>query len=442
MAYAEKNNLFPASSEQAQSWKYHKRLTNDDAHQIITEEIDVGTLDMPVLEKAVEALYERHESLRTRFVEVDGQVMQQVIDTNMLHFECLYYDLCHQPANIGAITDAVRKQLTALDQAPLMKICVIKLPDLYKVFIIVHHIISDVWSLSVIVNELTAIYQSLLNATTIDLPAMPMQLKDYAIWQKRYLEKEGDSIRRYWRKKLDHLFGRYYNDESKVLLKQLDAYKGYSYRVCYEEDVYRQLVNAGKTYRVSLSTILCAAFHLVLHWLHNKPRSVIAMSITNRYKPEMKNIIGAMGGGIYLVNEAEKSTTVDKFIQVVNKDLFRSLENLIFDHDEMGLGDLPLRLNTDIYVNYISTDFLGPYPMPRAGDGIHRLLDAPVYYPFACYIREYTDGLCLEWNYNALHYPVEKVEQCASMYSRVTELICANHDLHIDELLLTSNTEK
>jgi len=156
-----------------------------------------GGLDIAALERAVEALVQRHEPLRTTFVE-SGEHTVQIIHPS------LAVPVEQQKVDAGAIEQAVTEEIQRpfdLRNGPLMRVkLLIVAPDHHVLVITQHHIISDGWSMQVMIDEWAALYQG-----DAGLPALPIQYADYAQWQRDWMAA-GEKQRQldYWCARLGH----------------------------------------------------------------------------------------------------------------------------------------------------------------------------------------------------------------------------------------------
>ncbi|MBG0816340.1 condensation domain-containing protein [Planomonospora sp. ID82291] len=161
-----------------------------------------GPLDVAAMEGGIRAILLRHETLRTRFPTVDGRPVQVVDDLG----EDWRLEVVE-----GADEDEARRladeQATApfdLARGPLFRCLLVKLGDTEHVLAVtMHHIISDAWSVGLLVRELSALYEAGGDAERAGLAELPIQYRDYAVWQRAALT--GEALQRevgYWREHL------------------------------------------------------------------------------------------------------------------------------------------------------------------------------------------------------------------------------------------------
>ncbi|MGC5015664.1 condensation domain-containing protein, partial [Streptosporangium sp. DT93] len=163
-----------------------------------------GVLDVAVLERALLTLVERHEALRTRFVEVDG-LPRQVIDPPPSAFSLPVAELDGEVVERWAAGQAHRP--FDLAAGPLFRAALARLgPQEHAIVLVVHHIVADGWSAKILAEELAALYAAERGGGGIELPQVYLQPADHAVWQRRWLD--GDEMERqlaYWREALADL---------------------------------------------------------------------------------------------------------------------------------------------------------------------------------------------------------------------------------------------
>ena len=150
-----------------------------------------GELNVAALREAFSALVARHGVLRTRFIEIDGEPRQQMLAEAPL--------VLHQRAVAGVAEGARHGHLQGLlaiedssafdlSQAPLLKVELIRYDAAcHGLLLKMHHIVSDAWSNPILVADLASAYAQALRGETPQLPALPVQYIDYALWQRERL---------------------------------------------------------------------------------------------------------------------------------------------------------------------------------------------------------------------------------------------------------------
>ena len=203
----ERGPQMPVSFSQQRLWVLDRLNPNDVTYNMSSALRIKGALNFSVLEKVFAALVQRHESLRTRFIEVDGEPFQ-VIDP-FESWQLALVDCCgiDASAHEQCVLDAVNESaLTPYNLAtgPLFRAQVLKLSPQHHVLIAgMHHIISDAWSMEVMVKEIGMLYFAFSAGMSSPLPPLSIQYADYASWQRNQVTAaEMDKHQQYWVKTL------------------------------------------------------------------------------------------------------------------------------------------------------------------------------------------------------------------------------------------------
>jgi amino acid adenylation domain-containing protein len=246
-----------------------------------------GRLDRTALRAALERLMQRHDSLRTAFPEVDGVPHQLVSDQV---FSLHELELAGSPESLYAQEIARPFDLA---RGPLMRALLVRLgPDLHELLLIQHHIISDGWSLGVMLAELAALYDAFCRGQADPLPALALQYVDYAAWQHADAQvQERARQLDYWR---THLQG-----APALLELPLDrprpahpSHRGASVTVNIAPELGAALRALGQDHGVTLFMTLLAAWSALMARFSGQDDVVIGTPVANRPRPELEALIG------------------------------------------------------------------------------------------------------------------------------------------------------
>jgi amino acid adenylation domain-containing protein len=169
-----------------------------------------GTLNPVALEQSLVAICQRHEALRTIFPIVNGYPVQVIASDLTITMPVI--DLRHVPKDrqniqVQHLAKEEAQQPFDLANGPLLRTTLLKLGEKSHVLVLVmHHIISDGWSLGVLVCELSALYQAFAKSEPSPLPELPIQYADFAHWQHQWLQ--GEVMKKnlsYWNEQLANL---------------------------------------------------------------------------------------------------------------------------------------------------------------------------------------------------------------------------------------------
>lgn len=206
---ADRSEALPLSFAQQRLW-FLDKLEPESSLYNIDEAVHLqGPLDVPALQHSLNELIQRHESLRTRFTESDGEPVQEILPASslLLNVEDLStLEPAQQQSHLIELLEKEAEQPFDLSTGPLLRVRLFRLAEEKHVLAVtMHHIISDEWSMNVLTSELTTLYTSHVNGAEPRLAELPIQYADYAVWQRKWLQGEVlDAQLAYWR---EHLAG-------------------------------------------------------------------------------------------------------------------------------------------------------------------------------------------------------------------------------------------
>src|SRR5262249_1876052 len=151
-----------------------------------------GRVDIPALTRSFDEILQRHEVLRTRFISVNGEPFQEVASDHRMQLPVM--DLSGMPIQQRqslAERLALEQVQTPFDltSAPLMRGLILRMgPDDHELLFTTHHIACDGWSVGLLAEELSALYQAFHQGRPSPLPELPLQYADFALWQRQWLQ--------------------------------------------------------------------------------------------------------------------------------------------------------------------------------------------------------------------------------------------------------------
>src|SRR5947207_3055219 len=153
-----------------------------------------GNLNCAVLRRALDGILVRHEVLRTTFILVDGEPVQRISAPGRSSFLLVEHDLREHydaQAELDRLVDVEAGHRFDLETGPLIRGRLICLEDADQVLLLtMHHIVSDGWSMVVLVRELSVLYSAFLRGQPDPLPELEIQYADYAVWQGEWVAGE------------------------------------------------------------------------------------------------------------------------------------------------------------------------------------------------------------------------------------------------------------
>ncbi|NMX93913.1 MULTISPECIES: non-ribosomal peptide synthetase [unclassified Pseudomonas] len=255
-----------------------------------------GELDEDALQASFAQLIQRHEALRTRFYERDGQGYQRV--DAQREFAVQVIDLRDLPvaereARAAQVREDEARTQFDLEQGPLLWVTLVRLDDEdHQLLVTMHHIIADGWSLNVLIDEFSRLYAAASQGQPLALPALAVQYADYGSWQRQWLaEGEGQRQLAYWQRQLgdEHPTLNLATDHPRSAQQRHSASR---YSVRLDADLGAAIRQTAQAHQATPFVLLLAAFQSLLHRYSGQRDIRIGVPNANRGRAETQGLIG------------------------------------------------------------------------------------------------------------------------------------------------------
>lgn len=287
---------FPLSYAQQRLWFLSQLEPQSSAHNIPAVIRLTGRLNIAALENSINEIVHRHETLRTTFTVVDGEPVQVISAADKLLLPII--DLQTIPEaerETEALHQAMQDAQTPfnLEQDALLRVSLLRLGETDHVILFtMHHIVSDGWSTGILIRELTTIYTAYDSGQPCNLPALPIQYADFAVWQREWLQGEVlNNQLNYWKQQLggDLPVLELPTDRPRPAI-QTD--RGATQSFALSESVTAALKQLCQQEGVTLFMTLLAAFKVLLHRYTQQNDILVGTPIANRNRSEIEGLIG------------------------------------------------------------------------------------------------------------------------------------------------------
>ncbi len=289
-------NLVPLSFAQQRLWFLDQLKPGSPFYNVPKAVRMSGALNVEALQRTLEALVARHESLRTTFASVESRTVQVI--TPSLSLGLPVVDLSDQPESereAEALRLAAEEAFRPFDlsRGPLVRAILLRLSrEDHVLLLTLHHIISDGWSMGVLFRELGALYEAFSQGRPSPLGELPIQYADYAVWQREWLRNEVlEKQLSYWKRQL--------GDNLPVLDLPTDHPRPpvQSFRGTYRHIALPKKLSAGikalsQREGATLFMTLLAAFQTLLARYTGQDDVVVGSPIANRTRIETEGLIG------------------------------------------------------------------------------------------------------------------------------------------------------
>jgi len=298
-----------------------------------------GPLEYPALARSLDALFARHESLRTHFESVDGtprQVLEPVHPRPLPQVDLTSLPAARIATESARIARVVVSQPFDLNRGPVFRSCLVRLAGDHRTFwVTMHHIVSDAWSMGVLFRELAIFYAAFRSGKPHALDPLPVQYPDFALWQQRWLNSsEPKRHLDYWRKRLADAPEPLELAADRPRLEEGSS-RGAQTFFRLDAALARALKNLSRTRGVTLFMTLLAGFATLLYRLSGQRDLLIGSPIANRNRIELEGLIGFFINTLVLRFDLEDHPDFTELLSRVSTTTLEAYEHQDFPFERL-----------------------------------------------------------------------------------------------------------
>ena len=346
-----RDRALPLSFAQQRLWFLDQYESNHAVYNIALAVSLEGSLRTDVLRQSLEQIVERHEALRTTIQMVEGEPLQSIaprvdVDVPLVDLRDLPGQQRQRRAQELAVAEA--REPFDLVRGPLLRARLLWLSATEHVLLLtMHHIASDGWSMGVLFDELKESYRSLCQGDRADLPDLPVQYADFAIWQRQWLQGTVlDQQLAYWKQQL--------NGAPAVLelptdhpRPTLQSYRGACQLLALPQELSRALQALSRQEGVTLFMTLLAGFQVLLHRYSGQTDIVVGSPIAGRNHSEIEHLIGFFVNTLALRTDLSGDPTIQELLGRV-----REVALGAYGHQDLPFEKLVEELNPPRSLGY------------------------------------------------------------------------------------------
>jgi hypothetical protein len=275
------------------------------------------------LEEAFDEIVRRHESLRTTFTIINGRPVQIIHEPR--HFDLPLINLTElsgadrRPESRQIIINLSERPFD-LRTGPLMRIVLFQFgAEEHHLLVVMHHIISDGWSVGSLIREAALLYKSLSSGEPAPLRELPIQYVDYVEWQRNWLlDEKLNSMRDYWLRRLGGKIQRLGLPADRPRSKD-GARRGARHRFLVPTELAGSLQALSRKEDVTLFMTLLAAFNTLLYRYTGQEQITVGSPIANRARPETEELIGFFVNMLVLRVDLQNNQTFSELLSQVRQ---------------------------------------------------------------------------------------------------------------------------
>lgn len=446
-----RSGLQPLSFAQERLWLWERiALGTPSAVVPLAVRLD-GDLDAPALRRAIQAVVARHEVLRTRFVEHNGRLWQEVSGSDSFSWEEI--DLREFPPQQRAerleqMAQHMPRRRLDLERGKSFHVTLVRLGQReYVAFFVLHHIVCDGWSLEVLLREVAAVYAASRHGTSPALPPLPVQYVDYVHWQRQRLT--GQRLEKgiaYWKERLrdapqtlelptDHPRQTTVPWEGGACSRQLSA------------ALVRSLETLGRQQGCTPFMVWLSAFCALLGRYAATEDLCVGTPVANRPRPELEPLVGCFVNTVVLRCDLSGNPSFVELLQRVRRKTLADLAHAEVPFEKLIEALSPTRVPGRPPL--VQAMFIYQSPVAPVGmmDGVllkevHVDYSGLAAFDLTLVVEPRGSEVVVTLAYNKAWFAPETIERMLDSLFAVLETVAADSSLRLAELPVPSFRER
>ncbi|MEG4006161.1 amino acid adenylation domain-containing protein [Microcoleus sp. Pol11C1] len=312
----------PLSFAQQRLWFLDQLVPNNPFYNVPAALRLTGSLNFSALQQTFNEIVRRHEALRTTLAVVSGQPVQRIgaafhLPINVVDLRNLPKEYRQNEANRLTAQEAQRSFNLSKDL--LLRVTLLQLDDAeYLLMLNMHHIVSDGWSIGVLIQELGALYTAFASEKPSPLPALSIQYADFAKWQREWLQGEVlETQLAYWRQQLNGIY--MLNLPADRPRPAIQSYRGKRQFLQLPKQLSEALETLSQREGVTLFMTMLAAFKTLLYHYAQQEDIVVGSPIANRNRSEIEALIGFFVNSLVLRTDLSGNPTFRELLNRVKE---------------------------------------------------------------------------------------------------------------------------
>lgn len=310
----ERPALIPLSFSQERLWLIDRIEGSQHYHLPVVVSLK-GALNVGYLEQAFTAVISRHEVLRSGIVQQEDKAYQIINAPRPFHLQVVE----EINGSVEAFINTFSQQAFDLSAGTLLRGSLIKQgPAEHLLVLVMHHIIADGWSMPILVNELIELYQAASEARQPNLPALPVQYADYALWQRSAVSDISlDAGLQYWEDRLQDITPLEITADFPG--KAIRSTRGREYTFKTDQALMNRLQELSRQEDVTLFMLLLGVFKVLLYKYTGQKDLSVGTPVANRGLKEIEPLIGFFVNTLVLRNEMDPAQKFDAFLSQIKQ---------------------------------------------------------------------------------------------------------------------------
>jgi amino acid adenylation domain-containing protein/thioester reductase-like protein len=442
---------FPLSFAQQRLWFLDQMSPGAAVYNVPLATWVTGSLDVAALERALQAVVRRHDTLRTTFTTEEGQMPVQTIVPE-LSIPLLQIDLSafreqERESEVRRLAIEEAQRPFDLTHGPLIRAALLRLGEKEHVSLLtLHHIISDGWSLSVLLHDFLAFYQGFASGSTPALPDLSIQYGDYAAWQRRWLQGE------VLQGQLEYWIGRLAGAPPTLELPTdrprpaTQSFRGAIHLFDMSPDLAEAARALARREGCTLYMVLLAAFQTLLHRYSGQDDFCVGTPIAGRGRPETEGLVGFFVNTLVLRADLSSDPSFAEFLGRVREDCLGAYahQDLPFERlveelqPQRDLAHSPLLQTLFVFHNSLVPTFEFDSLQVRQWE----VDTGTSKFDLSLFLIEQEGGMRGTLEYTTELFEKDTAERLAGHYCTLLQAACAEPDRPVSRLPLLTAAER
>ncbi len=438
----------PLSFSQEQLWFLNRLAPGSPVYNVVDAIRFEGAYNAGAMKRTLDELVRRHEVLRTTFSYGDGQPLQTVLPSVAIAFKEIdlttYSGEEREREWKRVIREEGRKPFD-LSEVPLFRAAIIHLSGLeHKLLITIHHIIADEWSMEVMHDEITQLYQAFSLGRSSPLSELPIQYADFAVWQRDWLK--GDAYQRqesYWKKELAGAATVLELPPDKPR-PALQTFNGAIESFKLPKDLSEQLKALSREQQATLFMLLEAGFATLLHRYTGQEDILVGTPISGRTRSETEHLIGYFLNTVVLRSQFSDRMNFHTLLQQTRERAVGAYAHPDLPFDRLVADLAPERdpSRTPVFqVMFVLHNPDGVSEVSQAS-GNRDLSTGTAKFDLTLVLSETADGLEGMFEYNTDLFAPATIRRMCGHYQRLLQAITDDPEQSISKLTMLTSPER
>ncbi len=406
-----------------------------------------GDIDLGILRISIDELVKRHEMLRATYSIIDGKPMQYIheflnIPINIINIEGLSENM--KSEKIEDVIDSEANRRYNLESGPLMFCTYIKAGKNRNILLISkHHLITDGWSLGILISELNEIYNALREDREFNLPEISVNTTSFIEWNNKLIS-DNSIDKEYWIEKM--------NGDLQVLDLPIDkerpSYQTYNGNTLFfdiDGNLREKLYLFNKNNESTMFITLLTAYYIMLNKLTSQEDIIVGVPVAARDEEESKKLIGMFVNSLPIKVKVNKTSTVNNLLSNVKEVLLEAYEHESYPFDKLVEDVNPERDMSHSPIiqtmfNYLDIPIQINFNNVQASQRIinHKIAK----FDLSINILNLEDSINISFEYNTDLFEDDTILRWQKYYKRILEQFIKCEEGPISNIELISNEEK